>query len=788
MSRNQGNFWRLGLSSGLILSLMACSGDQAAEPAARQVRQAVNFAGLEWIPLVQGDNEMGDPDTDGANNGREVVGGPGFPAVYVATDGVDFALRLRVDEDPRSGAKMRAFGWGVLIDTDGSFAAYEYSFMIDGTGNPQRIVFAHNSSPGVTGTPQDVAETELYEAPLDFSANGNVQVTVINPGNFGGDPDYFIDMAMPLSELLAVGISLSTPVSFIAGTSSSANSLSVDLAAAATTGNGTLATAASDPTMLDGSDADPDGDSVLAPDDADNDNDGVPDTLENGYGTDPDGDADGDGVPNWQDASDRGDGFAANCLDLDADQRCDTTDPAFDFDGDGVPNHNDLDSDNDGIPDVIEAGHGASDPDGDGMLDGTVGTNGLDDAVETAPDSGVVSYVLLNTDGLGQPDLRDLDSDEDGAFDLHEIGQAALDGATLDGQIETDTTDADRDGILAPADGDEDAYGFPAFDVSGLDPDSDGIPGPYDPDESPGSNSDSEGGDDATECPGGWPCPDADGDGVPDYNDGTVNVDADGDGVDNGTDIDDSDPNVCRDVDADGCDDCTNTGADASGGDPTDDGTDSDADSICDVTDACFGVNSSGNNDGDGECNDVDADDDNDGALDADDSDDADPTVCSDSDVDGCEDCSSGAFDLANDGTDTDSDGICDVTDACLGDNSSGNNDGDGECNDVDADDDDDGALDADDSDDADPTVCSDSDGDGCEDCSSGAFDLANDGTDSDSDGICDATDSCVGDNTSGNNDGDGQCDDVDTDDDNDGVPDADDDARLDPNVCRDTD
>ena len=50
--------------------------------------------------------------------------------------------------------------------------------------------------------------------------------------------------------------------------------------------------------------------------------------------------------------------------------------------------------------------------------------------------------------------------------------------------------------------------------------------------------------------------------------------------------------------------------------------------------------------------------------------------------------------------------------------------------------------------------MCSDNDADTCDDCSSGTFDLANDGPDVDNDGLCDA-----GDNDSDN---DGLSDDID--------------------------
>ena len=61
----------------------------------------------------------------------------------------------------------------------------------------------------------------------------------------------------------------------------------------------------------------------------------------------------------------------------------------------------------------------------------------------------------------------------------------------------------------------------------------------------------------------------------------------------------------------------------------------------------------------DGICDDADDDDDNDGVLDADDADPFDYMVCSDTDGDGCDDCSSGIYDPSNDGPDDDGDGIC---------------------------------------------------------------------------------------------------------------------------------
>ena len=78
-----------------------------------------------------------------------------------------------------------------------------------------------------------------------------------------------------------------------------------------------------------------------------------------------------------------------------------------------------------------------------------------------------------------------------------------------------------------------------------------------------------------------------------------------------------------------------------------------------------------------------DADDDNDGVADADDSAPLDKFICRDVDADTCDDCSSGNDAPADDGTDTDADGLCNVGDVCPND-ADNDADADGVCGDVD--------------------------------------------------------------------------------------------------------
>ena len=311
------------------------------------------------------------------------------------------------------------------------------------------------------------------------------------------------------------------------------------------TANGIEVIAGTDPYVADmGNDTDMDGDGIIdsadsAPNDpcvpaqspgytdydgtnftwaaADCDGDGTANGIEVFLGTDPYGDApttdtDGDGVADDQDQDSDNDGIP------DAVEQGTATNGG-DTDGDGIPDELDLDSDNDGINDVIEAG--GVDTNGDGQQDGQVDPmtgqigNGL-----TPPD----------TDGDGQPDTQDLDSDNDSVSDLEEGGTGALD-TNNDGTA--DGPDSDGDGIVDSADGDDDNFGD-SGDMGAIDTDGEGTPDYIDPDND-------------------------------DPDDNTVG-DTDG----NGDDIDDT----------------PNAGADANNDGEIDDPTDSDMDGVADAVDS----------------------------------------------------------------------------------------------------------------------------------------------------------------------------------------------------------
>lgn len=161
----------------------------------------------------------------------------------------------------------------------------------------------------------------------------------------------------------------------------------------------------------------------------DSDGDGVPDQE--------DYDSDNDSIPDYYEAQ----GIPFVTL-SNTDANNDGIDDAFasgitpnDFDNDGVPNYLDLDTDNDGIYDLTESNSNAVDSNSNGVIDGTnFGANGLNNALETTPDSGVINYAIGDTDADNIFNFMELDSDNDACNDVIEAG--FLD-SNLDGYLGT---------------------------------------------------------------------------------------------------------------------------------------------------------------------------------------------------------------------------------------------------------------------------------------------------------------------------------------------------------------
>lgn len=230
-----------------------------------------------------------------------------------------------------------------------------------------------------------------------------------------------------------------------------------------------------DSVICDGT-VDTDGDGVINDLDGDDDNDGLLDTVEGSSDSDGDAildrvdlDSDNDGMNDVREAGAPG----ASTIDANNDGQADgTVDvsglpssvPASgltppDTDEDGMPDFRDLDSDNDGINDLIERNNllldemdglvDGGDTDGDGLKDAADGRVGFGDGSDPTP---------ANLDADPVPNYRDLDSNGDGRFDLHDSDAALSVDANNDGRVDG-TADPDDDGLLTAVDGAPLGYG-----------------------------------------------------------------------------------------------------------------------------------------------------------------------------------------------------------------------------------------------------------------------------------------------------------------------------------------
>ena len=488
------------------------------------------------------------------------------------------------------------------------------------------------------------------------------------------------------------------------------------------------------------------------PNNADSDGDTLLDGNEiNGTGplspfgpTDPlDTDTDDGGIPDNIEVADGANPTVGNA----ADDNLDT-------DGDGTPDDLDSSPTDSCVPDNSAA---TCDTDGDGVSDGDEIAQGTDPTVTDSDGDGISDADEAgDTDGDGIPDSAEIDSDNDGIADIVEIGgnpNQPLD-ADGDGTPDFQDSDSDNDGILDA----EEALGNAP--LSGVDSDGDGIDDAIDVDSTGGV--------------------DANGDGI---DDDLSIIDTDGDGIADSLD---------RDSDDDGIPDALETNVDTDfDGVPDYRDLDSDSDGIADSTES---DETSVDTDGDQVEDRFDAD--QTGGIDANNDGIDDSVVVTDTDADGVPDYLDLDSDndtlpdvTENDGADvdgdtledtglilsitvdTDGDGVADYRDL----SSSGpgtlditngdpalDADGDGVIDDP-ADLDGDGLADGVDQSPGAFGANADTDGDGV----SGLADL-----DTDNDGIPDAIEAPDGDFTV-DTDGDGIPDYVDLDSDNDGIPDV---------------
>jgi len=167
-------------------------------------------------------------DQAGAFDERDLVGNPAAAAGLRASDATYLYLRMRLDKDPAPGGAVRPFAWGMQFDLDGDLTNYELMVAVDGIAGPAGIVsLFRNRTTTLSNDPNDPADQPAV-ATYPFAMNAH---SITAPGsNYGGNTDFFLDLAVPWSALVPLGLDRNTPTYVWAGTSSVATSLDGDIA------------------------------------------------------------------------------------------------------------------------------------------------------------------------------------------------------------------------------------------------------------------------------------------------------------------------------------------------------------------------------------------------------------------------------------------------------------------------------------------------------------------------------------------------------------------------------
>ena len=166
--------------------------------------QAPDFDTVAWAPLACDANE---PAGDESPSAVDLVGDASHRAAYFAHDASFLYVRMRVDGDPAGSGGFASYAWNTLMQVpSGDPFQYQYELSLHGKSDAVEI-WANPSASDIDFSPlfNDPADTKLFSTPagtLPLARHG-----VAGDGSaFGGNPDYFVDMAFPVAALVDEGV------------------------------------------------------------------------------------------------------------------------------------------------------------------------------------------------------------------------------------------------------------------------------------------------------------------------------------------------------------------------------------------------------------------------------------------------------------------------------------------------------------------------------------------------------------------------------------------------------
>jgi MYXO-CTERM domain-containing protein len=204
-----------------------------------------------YVPFHCGGQPMNDAFADDPAflAERDLVGDTNAPTGLHAADAQYLYLQIRLDQDPAPGAAVRPSAWGMEFDLDGDRTTYEVLVTVDGIAGPAGTVSLFtNHTVTQPDDPSDPADTPAVKTYTFAAAARSIATSTTN----GGNPDYFIDLALPWTDLAPLGLAPNSRTYVWAASSSAANALNGDFACNdGGAGPPTLDGAASDQTTPD---------------------------------------------------------------------------------------------------------------------------------------------------------------------------------------------------------------------------------------------------------------------------------------------------------------------------------------------------------------------------------------------------------------------------------------------------------------------------------------------------------------------------------------------------------
>lgn len=215
-----------GDASRMVTRFIAAFGTGVALMLASQAALAVTFPqDAQWVPLTCN----GAPLTDAAGEVQpaaiDAVGDASDPAAYVFMDGTSLFFRLRMNATAmQSGNTFEPYAWLCLIRTPATPGSYLVWDGIDGIVKPNEVTLLQNTQPKPGNFTQQPANGAIATYVISTSARQVAAASTI-----GGNPNVYVDWAVALSDLGNVGITSSTPLTFICGTSKTEKILDGDI-------------------------------------------------------------------------------------------------------------------------------------------------------------------------------------------------------------------------------------------------------------------------------------------------------------------------------------------------------------------------------------------------------------------------------------------------------------------------------------------------------------------------------------------------------------------------------